>query len=289
MEKNETLTDVNNKCLNCGKILEENQEYCPECGMKRGAVRKIICSNCKTELNIGQKYCPVCGTKTDIKANDVISSLKYGYKKGIRKMNWKKVLKIFLIIIIIIAIIFVGKFVCSKIFVSAETLASQGDYTKAYEKSKTPEQKDRIYKENMIAVLCKEIVENYKDPSSFELRDAWFSESPKAIVMKTGGKNSYGGIVFSYNYFTYNEDEKKYELDCSVSDLQKEKIYNYLDSISEQTEKYARNFARLCISGIISNDDNKLANDAIANINNLYKSNLIDNVELLDINQDGNL
>ena len=140
----------------------------------------------------------------------------------------------------------------------------------------------------MIAVLCKKIVENYKDPSSFELRDAWFSESPKSIVMKTGGKNSYGGIVFSYDYFTYNEDEKKYELYCSVSDLQEEKIYNYSDSISEQTKKYARNFARLCISGIISNDDNKLANNAIDNINNLYKSNLIDNVELLNIDQNEN-
>ena len=189
--------------------------------------------------------------------------------------------KIALIIIIAIAIIFIGVKVVPKIFVSTEKLLATGQYEKAYKNAKDSEKED-IAKENLIAVLCNDVIENYKDPSSIDLRDAWIDEGKKLVVLKTGGKNSYGGVVFSYDYFTYDETEKKYEFYCSLSSLQKEDYSKY-DDYDESIEKVLKNAARTVVSEVIRKDKYKLSDDSIDNINNLFKQDLLDRVQLLNV------
>lgn len=279
----ENLNDVTNEiqeCLNCGSLLVKGQEFCPKCGMKRGVKKKILCVNCGAELTTNQKFCPICGAKTNISANDKFDEIKNKYRKSIKKISWKKIIKIIIGLAIVIILFVVGKAIFPKIFVSTEDLLAQGRYEEAYKKAKD-ETRERIYKENLIAVLSNDVIENYKDPSSFDLRDAWFNEEENIIVMKTGGKNSYGGIVFSYDYFTHSDG--KYSLCCSLSSLEEEKIYDYADTYSEKLEKILKNAARKKVSSIINNEKYKIDKESINNINQLFKQNLLNSVKLLSL------
>lgn len=260
------------KCLNCGATLKPEQEFCPKCGMKRGTEKKLYCPTCGEEVKVGQKFCPKCGGKTNIGVNNVMDSLVRTCKKNMKKM--------IIILILLIAVFFIGKQVLPKVFVSTSDLLAQGKYEEAYKKAKTKEKED-IEAENLIAVLCNDVIEGYKDPSSFELRDAWYDRDKKVVVLKTGGKNSYGGIVFSYDYFTYSEDKGMYEYYCSLSDLKKEETSKY-DDYEETIEKILKNAARSVVSEVIDKDDCKLKSDSIKNINHLFKEDLLEEIELIN-------
>lgn len=275
------------KCLNCGKTLQKEEIYCAKCGIKRGNKKKVMCTNCGTEVEVGEKYCTKCGEKIDINLDSVVNTVKQKYKETTEKIDKDKVKKIALIVVIAIAVIFVGVKVLPKIFISTEKLLAKGQYEKAYKNAKDSE-KENIAKENLIAVLCNDVIENYKDPSSFDLRDAWIDEDKKVVVMKTGGKNSYGGVVFSYDYFTYDEADKKYEFYCSLSSLQKEDYSKY-DDYDESLEKILKNAARTVVSEVIKKDKYKLSDDSIDNINNLFKQDLLDRVQLLNITTQDNI
>lgn len=275
----ETKAEENNrvkeeKCLNCGATLKPEQEFCPKCGMKRGTQKKLYCPTCGEEVKVGQKFCPKCGGKTNIGVNNVMDSIIRTCKKNMKK--------IIIILILVVGLFLIGKQVLPKIFISTNDLLAQGEYEKAYKKAKSKEKED-IEAENLIAVLCNDVIEGYKDPSSFELRDAWYDRDKKVVVLKTGGKNSYGGIVFSYDYFTYSEDKEKYEYYCSLSDLKKEETSKY-DDYEETIEKILKNAARSVVSEVINDDDCKLSNDRVKNINHLFKEDKLDEIELINVN-----
>ena len=261
------------KCLNCGATLKP--EFCPKCGMKRGTQKKLYCPTCGEEVKVGQKFCPKCGGKTNIGVNNVMDSVIRTCKKNMKK--------IIIVLILVVGLILIGKQVLPKIFISTEELLAQGEYEKAYKKASTKEKED-IEAENLIAVLCNDVIEGYKDPSSFELRDAWYDKDKKVVVLKTGGKNSYGGIVFSYDYFTYSEDEGKYEYYCSLSDLKKEETSKY-DDYEETLEKILKNAARSVVSEVINKNDCKLSNDSVKNINHLFKEDKLEEIELIKVNE----
>ncbi len=263
------------KCLNCGATLKCEQEFCPKCGMKRGTQKKLYCPTCGEEVKVGQKFCPKCGGKTNIGVNNVMDSIIRTCKKNMKK--------IIIILIVVAGLIIMGKQVLPKIFISTDELLEQGEYEKAYKKASTKEKED-IESENLIAVLCNDVIEGYKDPSSFELRDAWYDRDKKVVVLKTGGKNSYGGIVFSYDYFTYSEEEGKYEYYCSLSDLKKEETSKY-DDYEETLEKILKNAARSVVSEVINKNDCKLSNDSVKNINRLFKEDKLEEIELIKVNE----
>lgn len=275
------------KCLNCGAVLQDDEEFCSKCGIKRGTTKKVVCKKCGAELEIGKKYCTKCGEKVEVTIDNVVDSVKQKYKESTQKIDKNKIKKLVIILVVAIILIFIGIKVAPKIFVSTETLLEQGEYEKAYKKAKGNE-KQKIANENLIAVLCKDVIEAYKDPSSFDLRDAWIDTDKKVVVMKTGGKNSYGGIVFSYDYFTYDEKENKYEYYCSLSSLQKEEYSRY-DDYDESLEKILKNAARSVVSEVIKKDKYKLSNDNIKNINNLFKQDLLDSIQLLNVNAQANI
>lgn len=264
------------KCLNCGTTLEAEQEFCPKCGIKRGERKVILCPKCNSEIQIGQKFCPKCGEKIKLENKTVINSVKNKYQRKLKGINKKKLG----IIVGIIAVLAIAGFafmkISPKIFVSTDDLLAQGNYQEAYKKAKN-EEKERIYYENAIAYVSSEIIEAYKDPSSFELREAWIDKSEKRIVLRTAGKNSFGGMTSSYQYITYDKDDKKYEVYCSLSDLDDEKTYSF-DDTAEKLEKILKNAARKIVKEIIKKDSYKVSSKTIDNINHLATQKLLDAV-----------
>lgn len=267
------------ECLNCGAKLELDQEFCTKCGMKKGTKKEIVCQKCGEVVNLGQKFCPKCGEKVEINLDNIVNSAKKQYNEKIKKVGSKKIKIIIIIFLILIAIGFIVSKIAPKIFISTEEILATGDYQQAYEKEKDINKKYQIAQENLIAVLCNEIIDSYKDPSSFELRDAWIDE--ETVVIKAGGKNSYGGVVFSYSYYTYDEDDKEYQLYCSLSSLEKEEYYSF-DDYEDKIEKMLKNVARSVVSELIRKDDKQLNNESIKNINNLFKNDLLDSVKILE-------
>lgn len=48
-------------CPSCGKTVNANSKFCPECGAKMPEAK--FCANCGNKLSAGAKFCPECGTK----------------------------------------------------------------------------------------------------------------------------------------------------------------------------------------------------------------------------------
>lgn len=264
------------KCLNCGTTLQVEQEFCPKCGIRRGERKVILCAKCNSEIQIGQKFCPKCGERIKLENKTVISSVKNKYQRKLKGINKKKLGIIVGTIGILIILAFAFTKISPKIFISIDDLLAQGKYEEAYKKAKN-EEKENVYYENAIAYVSSEIIESYKDPSSFELREAWVDKAEKRIVLKTAGKNSFGGITFSYQYITYDKDDNKYEVYCSLSDLDEEKTYSF-DNTSDKIEKILKNAARKTVKEIIQKDSCKVSSKIIDNINRLAAQKLLDTV-----------
>ena len=157
---------------------------------------------------------------------------------------------------------------------------AEGNYKRAYSKAKK-NQKDDVLLENLISYECKEAVNDLKDPSSFQLREAWYDKLNSRFVLSISGKNGMGGAATSYWYYKYSEEENEYQLITTISDLDEED-YSYLDDAEDKLEKVFNNIARETIKDIIYKKDNELDNSIIKNINGLHKKDTLQDVELLD-------
>jgi DNA-directed RNA polymerase subunit M/transcription elongation factor TFIIS len=49
-------------CPQCGKPIDANAKFCPECGAKLQS--SAFCSECGAKIPAGAKFCPECGAKT---------------------------------------------------------------------------------------------------------------------------------------------------------------------------------------------------------------------------------
>ena len=55
-------------CVSCGKDLQDDAAFCPECGTKIEAQKEEsnrFCSDCGTKFEKGVKFCPKCGKPAD--------------------------------------------------------------------------------------------------------------------------------------------------------------------------------------------------------------------------------
>ena len=285
------------KCLNCGAELKPDEDFCPKCGTKYGQTKKIICPNCHNEVEFGMKFCGKCGAKIDLKASERIDYVKNNFTK---KNMGKKILIILIIIVALILVGIIGKNIYSALSVSVDELISQEKYEDAYKKAKTDEEKNNVlnvmmqkgkFQEaynlsnnenvtltNELAYYCNEISEGLKDPTSFSLREVYFDREAQQIVFVVNGTNSYGGTVVGYWYYTYNSTDERYKLFTYISDLDEESTYSW-DTSTERLEKAIDNIARTRIKSIMSDDNNKIDNQVIDNINTLFKSETLNNVE----------
>lgn len=267
-------------CKHCGKELKEDLNFCPKCGKPCDNTNRIrYCSGCGEIIENDAKFCPKCGTKVDAKINIDINGAEGAMEKITGKLSVKRVGIILATLVVLAVMVTVGIKVIPQIFVSSETLMSEGNYEKAYHKAKK-DKKDNVLIENLISCLCKEAEDGLKDPSSFKLRDAWYeSTDKKRIVLYISGKNSMGGTTNNYWLYTFSSDENQYKLFTAIDDMEEEDYKSY-DDVDDKLEKLLNNGAREIIREIYS-DDNKLDNDLVERINGLHSKDLLKNVQLL--------
>lgn len=167
-----------------------------------------------------------------------------------------------------------------KVEIPIEALLAEGNYKEAYSRADENLKKE-IANENLIAQICSEAYPKMKNPDSFKLRDAWYDKSTKQIVVEISGTNSYGGTITSYWYYTY--DNGKYGLYTTVSDFEHENYYSW-DDTEDILEKLLENSAKDKVKEIVANDRNKISSESVSNINNLYESGKLKDIELLAVN-----
>ncbi len=277
MSMNDETKEEGFSCKKCGTLLKENQQFCPKCGTERGFTNNKKCPKCGEIIEPGEKFCSKCGAKSKLDfQSDIIDKTK---KIKINKKN-------LIIIVAVVLFLVLGGTIASKVIpkltISVDELLAEGNYEEAYKKAKG-EEKTKVEYENLIAYICNDVSEGLKDPSSFKLREAWYDKSNQRIVLYVNGNNSYGAQVGGYWYYTYDEDDNKYELYTSLSSLEEEKTYSWDDS-SEKLEKLLKNIARTTVKEIIRDDDLEISKNSVDNINKLFEKKLLDDVKLLDVN-----
>lgn len=102
------------------------------------------------------------------------------------------------------------------------------------------------------------------------------------IALKISAKNSLGGSVISYHFYSYEENGKKFELLGTVPDLNYENTYTYLYSTDKNVEITLRNAVRLCITETIDSEDSELSDESIKRINALSENDKLENVTVLN-------
>ena len=258
------------------EVVEEAQEEKPK-----------FCANCGNRLAEEQVFCPACGFKTvDIPApvapaEDI--SITSNATAGKKKKNIMIAViagAAFLCLILICALVF------PKVFVSVDDLCARGEYSKAYEKAKGDE-KIAVKAESIAAECSAKTSDSMKNPSSFELRRAYYKEglnddgTPNGqLVLEVLGTNSYGGRVTNYWLYTW-DSVNKWELWDSYSDLSEEEYGKY-DTDSEKLEKLYGNIGKLAIKNTVNNGM-ELGKEAIKRINNLFKEDKLDGVESINM------
>ena len=269
-------------CPNCGAALGDDQNFCTQCGRLKVGEQQISCVNCGAELQMDQLFCPKCGAPTGNMAGVNTPPVVYPVNGAVvqKKSSAAKIVALIVALLVgISAAVVAGVLLIPRLLVSTDDLLAQGAYAQAYERAGSDEKED-VLTENQIAYLCKDVIEELKDPSSFKLRNAWYDQEGQYIVLKVSGKNSYGGVVSNYWCYTYDSDKDEYELFCTLSDLDEEKAYSW-DDTGERLEKWRKKAARERVKDLMADESIKIQDKSIENINHLFKEDLLDGVELI--------
>lgn len=279
-EQHTNPTDV---CANCGAPLGDGQDFCPKCGTPKGGKKKNICSKCGAELEDGQAFCPKCGQKADLQIDSTVNSAISQFNATVTKAKEQTKKKNFKLIIAGVAAVLVlvlAVTMLPKLFKSSAEYMAMGNYEKAYSAAKSSKDKDEVAAENIIAVCSASCVDMLKDSKSFDLRDGWYDSDSHRVVLKVAANNSYGNTVLNYWYFTYDSDDKDWELWDTYTDFDEEEYSKY-DTENEKLEKLFHNLGIDLVKGtMVSN--NKLSNSSVKRINALFADDLLDDVELIE-------
>lgn len=264
------------RCPNCQALLTEEQIFCPECGTSF----KKLCPNCKTEIQDGQAFCPSCGQKIEEKISTVNSDIAQ-FNAGIEKQKNKK--KILPIILGALGVCAVAIYLIFTIFLNPQHYIEKGNYQTAYKVS-SGAVKETVLRENIIAVVSADCVDSLKDPSSFELRDAWISvnDDSKVVLLKVAANNSYGNTVINYWHYSWDKDDKEYSLFTTFSDFNEEKTYSWDDS-DERIEKLLKNAIKTSDADYVSGKRGvHIESKSIDTINELFENSILEDVTLID-------
>lgn len=276
-------------CPNCGTLLQEGQKFCPGCGQMLGAADPAGSFNTGNPMNPMNPANPMNPENPMNPANSMNpTAMPYG-APGIPKRKSKALpLMIVAVVVVLIAALATLVLVSSDTFASVATLCARGDYTKAYEKA-SEEEKPAVKGESVAAECSAFAVDNLKDPSSFKLREVYYSESTNddgefsgQIVLYISGANSYGASVSSYWLFTWDDDDNEWSYFCSVSDLEQEEYSDY-DDEDEKWEKIVNNFGRGLI-GLVKGNGIELDKSAVKRINTLFERDMLDDVTAIYFN-----
>jgi len=257
--------NTNIKCVKCGTPLNEEQVFCPKCGTAKVIEKQNICSQCGTELQTGQIFCPKCGKKAEETVNvPMHNTQKKALSKGI-------------IAVLVAVAVILSALVLPNLLVSVEDLCEQGNYIGAYKKASGSE-KDKVLAENVIAVLSEESSDVLKNPDSFVLQQGYYygfisddGDFQQQATLYLSGTNGFGGIVSHYFAWVYSNDSQEWEYWGSVD--------NYtLQEDDEIEDALVKVVAKVGVE-----DGIKLDKSQVQNINNQFKADTLDTVELIAV------
>ena len=155
---------------------------------------------------------------------------------------------------------------------------TSGKYVQAYKRA-SKEEKRNVLIENLLAVVCIDANTKLKDPSSFYLREAYYT--PEHIVLCLSATNGFGGKTVSYCYYSFDKDTQTYSLFANETDLDDDVDISRYDSKERATEKIFDYVVKAAIKSIIKNEENKVGEQTVERINGLFKSGNLKEVELL--------
>ncbi len=256
-------------CRHCGNAILEGYGYCSACGVSVDNENIRYCTKCGTVLELNQKFCTGCGATTELS--------KFNTRK---KKNGKIAIIITSAILAIALLIGVGSIVFPKIFVSTETLMSQGEYEKAFERA-NKDKKQGVLWENAVAVTCADFKTRLKNPDSFELREIWIDEENNRIFLHYNATNGYGGSIPGYTYYYWSEDNKEYTFFDAVQDFDQEEYSRY-DDFADKLEKNISNSAKKTIREAVTDDSLKIDKSMVQRINTLNEQGILESVTLLE-------
>ncbi len=297
--------ESSNFCQNCGSELQPGQEFCPKCGQKaipeltatKTGVGSVSEKKKKTLIAVIVAAAVVVAIAAGLIILPKIMIDSAGYiERGDLDKAWSKAKNAGEKQNVIDAALAKGDY--PWVYQRAETseekqmaidaALAKGDYLWAYESAETEDERFLIKIENITAVQSAFSAENLKDPSSFSLRDAYYSEenAPTAgfsaqITLYISGANSYGAKVSNYWLYTWDEEDKSWTFWTSVADLTDEEYKSY-DSDDDKLEKLVDNIGRMRIRDLMSGGT-KLGKDAVERINAMYAEGKLGSVTALDM------
>ncbi|MBE7033261.1 MAG: zinc-ribbon domain-containing protein [Ruminococcaceae bacterium] len=95
-------------CSNCGEMLGDEQQFCPNCGTAKNVQKENICGRCGMELQEGQEFCPNCGQKAGVQIDENLSLAVDQFNANVENNKKKKKSKALPIIIAIALIVCIG-------------------------------------------------------------------------------------------------------------------------------------------------------------------------------------
>lgn len=216
----------------------EHVSYCPRCG---------------ATIAEGQDFCPKCGRK--------INGLSS------KKRRWPKVL---IAVVLIAAVIIAGVTILPGVLPSTTKYLKEADYDKAYKYARDDDSRNAVRFENAVAYSSEIVIGMLNDPTSFDLRDAYYykggNDKVEGLVLYVLAKNKMGGTVGGYSLFT-------------KSDITS---WGYVDTISSDGDSsnniFNKELAASRSSDIhqVMQEGTKLSKDGVDRINNLFKEERLD-------------
>ncbi len=267
-------------CPKCGAPLQEHQAFCPACGAPREA-QKPVCGKCGTPLEAGQAFCPRCGQKADLAISSEVNTAINQFNSNVVKENQKKKkkpIKIIIGAISAVIVVVLAILILPKVFKSVDDYMAVGNFEKAYSAAKD-DRKDDVVIENTIAYCSAMCVDDLKDSKSFDLRNAWYSDTGY-VVMTVAANNSYGNTVINYWLYYYSTEKQKWGLWDTYTDFDEEEYSKY-DSTEEKTDKLIHNIGLKNISSTMS-DGISLSKKGVERINKLFAQDRLDDVSLIE-------
>lgn len=256
-----------------------------------------FCPMCGAPLKSEMPFCGNCGAKVG-ESPAAVSPNKQKCSLPIKKIA--------IGIVALVALIFIFAIIVPAVTATPDDLIEQGKYEDAYNKASDEEKPDVLQKimeagqfqiaydvapddqktsvilTNLATVVSNELIDNLKDPSSFNLRAMYFDESAHELILEVGGNNSYGAKVSNWYDYRYDKDDNEYQLYFHTSDLEDEKVYKYADSSSEKLDKYLKNATRETMRNIIADKGKAIDSDYVDSVNAIFQSGSMSDISLIE-------
>ena len=125
-------------CRTCGKELDNNIKFCPNCGAPQEKETPCICEDCGKEVPVGSEICPNCGRPVKSSKSETTKRMRVERQKA--PSTGKVILTVLGLTFLTVLVVAAGLFGISKFhdirqhketLAQAEVLMNSGEYTQA--------------------------------------------------------------------------------------------------------------------------------------------------------------